>query len=136
MTLLLVDLLGAGNCAVIHAQAGTAIKTSLPVELSGQGSGFSSTDLLAAALGTCMGSSISSVCERSHIQLSRLRLTIDKKLDLRTRTIESIDVVITVLGKLNHQMAATIMNSANACMVKKHLKDIRINIAFNYVDNN
>ena len=42
------------RCHAIHLQSGTAIETDAPVDNRGKGERFSPTDLVCAALATCM----------------------------------------------------------------------------------
>lgn len=54
------------------------ISTDAPKELGGKGELFSPTDLLAVALGTCVLTLIGMAANKSKVDISGLRLTLDK----------------------------------------------------------
>ena len=53
------------RCKITHQLSGTEILTDLAPEYGGEGRSFSSTDLIAVALGSCILSTIDKVMERA-----------------------------------------------------------------------
>jgi putative redox protein len=60
---------------------GQTILTDVPVENKGKGEMFSPTDLLATALGSCVLSLIAMAGQRLNVDLTGLRVVVDKKLN-------------------------------------------------------
>ena len=61
-----------------HLQSGTAILTDAPTDNNGKGEAFSPTDLVAAALGSCMMTIMGIVAQRHGIDLQNTEMEITK----------------------------------------------------------
>jgi len=61
-----------------HLQSGTQILTDAPVDNQGKGEAFSPTDLLAAALGSCMLTIMGIAAKAHHINIENTTCTITK----------------------------------------------------------
>src|SRR6185295_17421737 len=61
-----------------HGPSGALLKTAAPVDNKGDGSSFSPTDLVAAALGSCMVTTMAIVAERDGIAAEEFTFWIEK----------------------------------------------------------
>ena len=61
-----------------HLQSGTSILTDAPTDNNGKGEAFSPTDLVAAALGSCMMTIMGIVAQRHSIDLQNTEMEITK----------------------------------------------------------
>ena len=61
-----------------HLQSGTSILTDAPTDNNGKGEAFSPTDLVAAALGSCMMTIMGIVAQRHDIDLQNTEMEITK----------------------------------------------------------
>jgi len=71
---------GELRCRARHGPSGQQLVTDAPVDNEGRGEAFSPTDLLATALGTCVATIMGIVARRHAIELSGLRVEVDKEM--------------------------------------------------------
>ncbi len=124
-----IKLVEKGRCHIKHELAGTEIFTDRPPEYGGKGRSFSSTDLVSAALGTCVLTSIDSILEEEGFDARKVRISIKKKLN--PQTIESIELRIYYPEKFDNQMYNKINEAVLTSPVKLSLNEqIEINVEF------
>lgn len=86
--------LGELRTEAIHLQSGTAILTDAPTDNQGKGEAFSPTDLLAAALGSCL-MTIMGITGRTHgIALEGTQLKITKIMASEPRRVAEVKVTV------------------------------------------
>lgn len=73
-----------------HLQSGLEVITDAPVDNNGKGEAFSPTDLVAAALGSCMVTIMGIVAERDGVSLEGLSWEITKIMNPQPRKISEI----------------------------------------------
>ena len=83
-----VTPLGSGRTEVVHEASGTSLTTASSPEWGGVGGSFSATDLVAAALGSCIGSSIAGPLERRGVDLDAVTIEVTKSLAEEPRRID------------------------------------------------
>ena len=66
------------RCTARHEPSGSVIETDAPVDNEGKGERFSPTDLVGAALGSCMSTIMGIIARRKGIDLAGLRITVEK----------------------------------------------------------
>ena len=119
-----------------HEKSGNTLITDAPVDNNGKGEAFSPTDLVGAALGSCMATIMGIWAEREGIQLNGLRWQLTKHMSSSPpRRIIAIDVHMEWDGAdtATPQQLATLKKVALACPVAKSLHpDIQQNITFNF----
>lgn len=120
-TRLSVVLLGAGDCEVRHEPTGARLRTSKPPAYGGSGSSFSSTDLLAAALGTCIATDLEALFERHGIGLDEVRIEVERVLSTRPKRLEALHVRLGVRGVLEERTKIVIQRAAEHCVVRRSL---------------
>jgi len=133
MAHLVVELLGNGTCRIEKQPAGLVIETDVPRDLGGPGNRFSSTELLAAALGSCIGSSLAPVASRLQLDPSRIRLTVERHLGSKPRRLESIDVVIHAGQDVPDNARRRLLAAARACPVHRSL-DAGVSVTIGFSD--
>lgn len=131
MSRLQIELLGKGDTAITHVESGARIRSSKSPAFGGSGAAFSSTDLLAAALGSCIATNIEPVAERHGVRLDRIRLTVDKQLSASPKRLEAMAVAVTVSGDTVPDVLLRFERAADLCLVHRSLAphvrvDIRI----------
>ncbi len=84
--------LGNLRTEMIHLQSGTKVISDAPVDNNGKGEAFSPTDLVAAALGSCMVTIMGIVAEREQVQLEGLKWETTKIMASDPRRIAEIIV--------------------------------------------
>jgi uncharacterized OsmC-like protein len=75
-----VEYQGDLHCSVKHGPSGAVLQTDAPVDNQGKGEDFSPTDLVGAAMGSCMAT-IMGIYARSHaIALEGMRIEVTKEM--------------------------------------------------------
>ncbi|PLX24172.1 MAG: hypothetical protein C0597_00145 [Marinilabiliales bacterium] len=121
MTELYVSLIKKGECIVKHDKSATKIVTGSPREYGGNGKEYSSTDLLAAALGTCIATTIEDIINRNKIKYENVEIIVKKELLLKPKKIKSLKVEILINEKIDLKIIDIIRRSAKSCLVHKSL---------------
>jgi putative redox protein len=135
-----IDIIYQGglHCAATHGPSKQTLDTDAPVDNGGKGAAFSPTDLVAAALGTCMATIIGLVAQRNHLNVEGLKVQVVK--EMATDPVRRIGALTTRLvfpnGKtLSPADRAKLEAAAKACPVKQSLHpDVRLPVEFVYSD--
>ena len=125
----------AGNKKVtlIHGPSQSKIGTAAPVDNNGDGSSFSPTDLVAAALGSCMMTIIGIVAERDGIDVSNMKMEVEKSMSPSPRRIAELPVVLYLPAELGEAERKKLEAAAKTCPVHHSLHpEISIPIEFVY----
>ena len=116
-----------------HEPSGSTLTTAAPVDNNGDGSSFSPTDLVAAALGACMLTIVAMVAERDGIDTAGLAFRCEKHMSTSPRRIGSIPVVITMPKGLDAAQKAKLERAALTCPVHHSLlPEIEKTVTFEY----
>jgi putative redox protein len=118
-----IALLGAGDTAITRVDGGATIRSSKSPAFGGSGASFSSTDLLSAALGSCIATNIEPVADRHGVDLGRIGVTVDKTLSPKPKRIERLDVRVVVAGDVSADNLKRFDAAAQHCLVHKSLAD-------------
>ena len=81
-----------------HLQSGTVIQTDAPVDNGGEGSRFSPTDLVSAALASCMLTIMALTAQKRGIQLGHIECDVEKIMVSNPRRIGHIKVNMVISG--------------------------------------
>lgn len=129
MSTIEIGLAGGGTCDVRHRESGARMQTSKAPEYGGRGDGFSSTDLLAAALGSCIASNLEPVALRHGVPLDAIRLTVYKRLGTMPKRIVALTVRIEIDAGLDRAVYTRLERAAHQCVVHRSLsKDVEMTI--------
>lgn len=124
---------GQLRCKAVHRPSGQVILTDAPVDNMGKGEFFSPTDLVAAALGTCMLTVMGIAANRHKIDISGSTATVVKEMaDKPARQIGTLRVSINIPRSLTAEQKTILENAAKACPVHKSLSPT-INIPVEFV---
>lgn len=128
--------LGDLRTEATHVQSGTTIITDAPLDNQGKGEAFSPTDLVAAALGSCLMTIMGIVARRDEIDLRGTEFAITKVMSQELpRKIVKIEILLTALSdrELSDSEKAKLERAARTCPVALSLHpDIEQAIEFNW----
>jgi putative redox protein len=114
---------GGLRCEAAHGPSGQTLITDAPVDNHGKGESFSPTDLVATALGTCIATIMGIVAEREKIDLTGLRITVQKEISAEPpRRIARLITRIEMPKGLTDQQRAKLEKTAHTCPVHQTLQ--------------
>jgi putative redox protein len=129
--------LGDLRTQATHLQSGTQILTDAPTDNHGRGEAFSPTDLVAAALGSCMMTIMGIVARRDSIDLRGSTMDIVKVMSAEApRRIAKVEVKLNMLTdtELSDADRAKLERAAHTCPVALSLHpDIEQVITFEWL---
>lgn len=110
------------RCELLHGPSGAQLVTDAPVDNEGRGESFSPTDLVAAALGSCMLTIMGLVARRRGIPLEGATARVAKEMVADPeRRIGRLAVTITVPAPLAAAERQFLERAALACPVHHSL---------------
>ena len=110
--------LGNLRTQATHVLSGNALLTDAPLDNNGKGEAFSPTDLVCAALGSCMVTIMGIVAEREGLSLEGLSWEITKIMQSEPRKIQEIQVAFHWSGdEFTPAMSQKLKNAARTCPV-------------------
>ena len=120
------------RCMLTH-QTGEKIKTDAPLDNHGKGEAFSPTDLVAAALGSCMITIIAIRANTKGIEIGQPSYRIEKEMQSSPRTIKEIAIEICFSKSLTDADKKFLEAEAKSCPVALSLStEVLQNITFKY----
>lgn len=125
---------GELRCEAVHGPSGQAIVTDAPVDNQGKGEFFSPTDLVAAALGTCIATIMGIAAQKAGIDLCGLGITVEKEMTAEgPRRIGRLAVRVAMPCDLEDDVRRKFEAIADLCPVRKSLSpDIETSVSFTY----
>ena len=133
-----IDAVYEGNlhCRVIHGPSGQPITTDAPKDNQGEGAAFSPTDLVAAALGSCVLTTMGLVARRHGIDLTGARAHVTKEMVSQpNRRIGRLSVTITFPRRYDEAQRTLLERTAMACPVHHSIHpEIEVPVQFVYPD--
>jgi putative redox protein len=125
---------GGLRCEAVHGPSGTTLVTDAPVDNRGKGERFSPTDLVATALGTCILTIMGMVAEREKIDLTGMRISVQKEMSAQPpRKIAKLTTRIVMPAGLTEQQRAKLEKAAHTCPVHQTLDgNVELPIEFVY----
>ena len=133
-TMATAEYLGQLRTQAIHLRSGNTVITDAPIDNMGKGEAFSPTDLVCAALSSCMMTIMGQVAEREAIDLKGLKTEIVKLMANNPRKIAEIEITFShpdlVATEIQKQK---LMNAARTCPVALSLsEDLKQTVIFNF----
>jgi putative redox protein len=127
---------GEKHCELTHGPSGAKISTDAPKDNNGKGELFSPTDLVGAALGSCVVTVMAIVAEREGISLVGTKVDVEKEMVTEPqRRIGVLRVKVTMAKGIPQHSRQKLENTAHHCPVHKSLHpDIHAPIEFIYPD--
>ena len=133
-----IDIAYEGDlrCRLTHGPSQSVIVTDAPVDNMGKGEAFSPTDLVAAALGSCMLTVMGIAATRHNIHLEGASAELIKEMvTAPLRRIGKISVEIKMPKGIDLSQRALLERAAESCPVHKSLHpDLQIPVRFAYPD--
>ncbi|MDR3708252.1 MAG: OsmC family protein [Capsulimonadaceae bacterium] len=114
---------GNKGCTLTHEDSGAVIQTSAPKDIGGDGNAFSPTDLVGAALASCILTTIAMFAERNNIDLAGSSAHVTKEMTTDApRRIGRLVCTVTVPGdRVPEGIRERIEKIAHTCPVHKSL---------------
>ena len=125
---------GELRCQATHGPSSTRLTTDAPVDNHGKGESFSPTDLVAAALGSCMVTIMGIAAERHGWDISGSDVRVTKHMVAEPRRrIGKLEVVIRVPHELDERARTTLERAALSCPVHGSLHpDMELPVRFEW----
>lgn len=125
---------GGLRCEAVHGPSATTLVTDAPADNHGKGESFSPTDLVAAALGTCIPTIMGMVAEREKIDLTGMRISVQKEMSAQPpRQIAKLTTRIVMPAGLTEQQKVKLEKAAHTCPVHQTLHgNVELPIEFVY----
>lgn len=110
------------HCVAVHGPSKSEVATDAPVDNNGKGEAFSPTDLVAAALATCMATVMGIAAQRHNVELKGTTVRITKEMSKDTpRRIARLASEMRIPLPENHPQRALLEAAALACPVHQSL---------------
>src|SRR5271155_2435991 len=117
-----IEYQGDLHCKVVHSPSGTVLTTDAPKDNQGSGESFSPTDLVAAALGSCILSVMGITARSLRLDISGATATVDKEMvNAPVRKIQKLAVKIHVPHDLPSDHRQRLEQAAHTCPVHKSM---------------
>jgi putative redox protein len=113
---------GSLRSEAIHGPSGATIQTDAAKDNMGKGESFSPTDLVAAAVGTCLLTILGIIVERHGIDLDGTEVRVSKAMvSARARRLRTIAVDIHVPVPLSDENKLRLQAATETCPMVKSL---------------
>lgn len=131
-----IRYLGDLHCEATHGPSGTTLCTDAPKDNQGKGESFSPTDLVATALGTCIGTILGIQARTLGLSLAGLRIEVSKEMSAdQPRRIAKLPVVLHMPPGIEEKYRMAFARAAATCPVHHSLHpDIDAPIEFIWPD--
>jgi putative redox protein len=125
--------LGAKKVELMHGPSGEVLITEAPKDNGGEGKSFSPTDLVAAAFGSCVITTIAIVAERSGMNVAGMHMRVEKHMQTEPRRIGQIPLVVHLPEALADHERQKLERAGLACPVHKSLHpEVKAEITYIY----
>ena len=117
-----IDYEGGLHTRAVHGPSSAILQTDAPVDNQGRGEAFSPTDLLAAALGSCMLTVMGIVAQRHGWELEGTRARVQKHMvQDPVRKVGRLVVDLDFPAEIPESARPILLNTADSCPVKQSL---------------
>jgi putative redox protein len=125
---------GGLHCELKHEPSGSKIETDAPKDNQGRGERFSPTDLMGAALASCILTTLAIVAERDGVKLDGARAETEKEMIREPRRVGSLKTRITLPASIPAEYRKKLEYAAEHCPVHKSLhSEIDASLTFDYL---
>ena len=127
---------GELHCVATHGPSGRTLETDAPVDNQGRGEVFSTTDLVATALGTCILTTMGVSAGRLGVYLAGARFEVTKEMSTDTpRRIARLATHLWLRRPKTADAQAALERIAHACPVHQSLSpDVDLPIVFHWTE--
>lgn len=117
-----IDYTGELRCRATHGPSGSQIETDAPADNHGKAERFSPTDLVGAALASCIATTLGIVALRKGWDLRSLRVEVDKEMTTSPpRKIARLPVQVWMPKSMSPEDRQLVENTARSCPVHRSL---------------
>ncbi|MBX2915274.1 MAG: OsmC family protein [Cyclobacteriaceae bacterium] len=129
-----VEYLGGLRTQAKHLKSGNLVVTDAPTDNNGRGEAFSPTDLVSAALCSCMMTIMGMVAEREGVDLKGLTSEVIKIMASNPRKIAEVQITFSHPGLVATDVQKQkLKNAALTCPVALSLADsVKQTVVFNF----
>jgi uncharacterized OsmC-like protein len=121
------------TCKLTHGPSGATLSTVPPRDNGGDGSSFSPTDMVGAALAACALSTMALVAQREGLSWGDARASVEKIMTPPPRRIGELPLVIDMPREVRAEHRARLEEAARTCPVVRSLHaDVKVPIVFRY----
>jgi putative redox protein len=122
------------HCEALHEPSGSRIESDAPKDNEGRGERFSPTDLVGAALGSCMLTVMGIVARRHAWEMTGARAEVEKEMVAQPlRRIGRLGLRITMPAGIPQPARAVLERAALTCPVHQSLHpDVAVELAFEW----
>ena len=133
-TMATVEYLGDLRTQAKHLKSGNLMITDAPIDNMGKGEAFSPTDLVSAALSSCMMTIMGQVADREGINLKGLSSEVVKIMSSNPRKIAEIQITFTHPSlQATEVQKQKLRNAARTCPVALSLAEsVKQTVTFNF----
>ncbi len=122
---------GNTGCFVEHLPSGARLEVRTAPEYGGPGGAFSATDLLAAALGSCIATSLAPVASRHGIAPESLSLLVVKELRNAPKRVGRIAIIVRLPRAVEPLLLRKLERAAASCPVHRSLSgEVTVEVRF------
>ena len=123
---------GSKKCTLTH-QEGATLQTDAPKDIGGEASAFSPTDLVAAALASCVLTTVAMYAERHALNLDGMTAQVGKEMTASPRRIGYLPLTVHLPASVAEDARPNLERIAYACPVHASLHpDIKAPIEMVY----
>lgn len=129
-----VDYRGELRSEAVHEPSGSRIETDAPADNEGLAARFSPTDLVGAALGSCILTTMGIVARRRGWAMEGARADVEKHITTDpVRRIGKLVVRIAMPAGIPEDARAVLVRTAHTCPVHRSLHpDVELDISFEW----
>jgi len=110
------------HCSLVHVPSGATVETDAPVDNHGRGASFSPTDMVAAALGSCMATLMGIKARAKDIDITGTTISVLKEMtNVPVRRIGRLIVDILLPRDYSDAEMTILRNAALTCPVMKSI---------------
>ena len=125
---------GDKHSQITHGPSGAVLETDAPKDNNGRGESFSPTDLVAAALGSCMVTVMAISAEKEGIEMRGAKSSVVKEMAANPRRISRLSVEIEMPKSVPVSARAKLEHIAQTCPVAKSINEqIEVPIMFKWL---
>ena len=127
--------MGEKHCELVHGPSSSRIETDAPRDNQGRGENFSPTDLVGAALASCILTTIAIMAEKEGLSIKGARARVTKEMQASPRQIARLPVTVDMPAGITARDRTRLEAAAHTCPVHRSLSsEVQAPITFNYPD--
>jgi putative redox protein len=121
------------TCTLEHGPSGAQLRTVPPRDNGGDGSSFSPTDLVGAALTACALSTMALVAQREGLAWGEARASVEKVMTGPPRRIGELVLIFEMPREARPEQRSRLEEIARTCPVARSLHpDVKVPMQFRY----